>query len=53
MIGGKAGVVFDGETKCDTGPSLLTMKEEIEMVFEACGEKLEDHLTLRSTQHMF
>ena len=53
MIGGKAGVVFDGETKCDTGPSLLTMKEEIEMVFEACGEKLEDHLTLRAHNTCF
>ena len=39
MIGGKAGVVFNGEVM-RYRPKPLTMKQEIEMIFEACGEKL-------------
>jgi len=52
-IGGKAGTTFENKIKLDTGPSLLTMKKEIQMIFEACGEQLEDHLTLRTHQTSF
>ena len=37
-IGGKAGTVSYGDIELDTGPSLLTLKDEINMVFEGCGE---------------
>ena len=52
-IGGKAGTIIKDDLRLDTGPSLLTMKQEIEMVFKACGEKLEEHLTLRPHQTSF
>jgi 1-hydroxycarotenoid 3,4-desaturase len=46
-IGGKAGTIQYGNFSLDTGPSLLTLKDEIKMIFKGCGEVLEEHLTLR------
>lgn len=45
--GGKAGIVtLDGVT-CDTGPSVLTMVDVLEGLFDQVGEELAQRLTLR------
>lgn len=36
-----------GEFRWDCGPSLVTMPQELRDLFEFCGERMEDHLTLR------
>jgi 1-hydroxycarotenoid 3,4-desaturase len=45
--GGKAGVVHLGGVTCDTGPSVLTMVDVLEGLFQQVGESLEQRLTLR------
>ncbi len=42
--GGKAGELWLGRYRFDTGPSLLTMPEVFRELFSLAGEELEDHL---------
>jgi len=43
--GGKMNRVSEKGYRFDTGPSLLTMPDIIDSLFEACGKKREDYLT--------
>jgi phytoene desaturase len=45
-LGGKASRHEEQGFSFDTGPSLLTMPEVVEELFQAAGEKLADHLEL-------
>ena len=45
-VGGKVNHIEAGGYKFDTGASLLTMPHIFEELFEFCGKKLEDYLTL-------
>ena len=51
--GGKAGFININGLSSDTGPSVLTMVEELKNVFTECGEHLEDHLLLRQPEPAF
>lgn len=44
--GGKASTNTLGGYRFDTGPSLLTMKEEFEELFRSCGEEFSDFLEI-------
>lgn len=44
--GGKLNIHEDQGYRFDTGPSLFTMPHILEKLFEDCGEKLSDYLTL-------
>ena len=46
--GGKMREVRADGFRWDTGPSVITMRHVFEELFEAAGEKLEDHLTLQA-----
>lgn len=43
--GGKMNEIIEKEYRFDTGPSLLTMPEIIDSIFDRCGKKREDYLT--------
>ena len=45
-VGGKVNSVEAGEYKFDTGASLITMRHVFEDLFESCGKRIEDYLTL-------
>ncbi|MEM9350725.1 MAG: 1-hydroxycarotenoid 3,4-desaturase CrtD [Pseudomonadota bacterium] len=45
-VGGKMRTVPSEAGPVDTGPTVLTMKPVFEALFEAIGERLEDHVTL-------
>jgi phytoene desaturase len=47
-IGGKINEINTGEFRFDTGPSLLTMPFILESLFEKCGYKLQDFLTIET-----
>lgn len=53
-VGGKLGEVRlqspEGAFRLDAGPTLLTMPHLLEELFADCGERLDDHLTLRPLQ---
>jgi len=51
-IGGKMGEVNGFGYRFDTGPSLLTMPFLLKELFERCGRKLEDYLTLVELEHL-
>jgi phytoene desaturase len=44
--GGKLNLIVDGGFRFDTGPSLLTLPWVFQDLFEAAGQRLEDHLEL-------
>ena len=44
-IGGKMNQISENGYRFDTGPSLLTMPEIIDSLFEKCGRNREDYLT--------
>lgn len=52
-VGGKAGERVVDEVAFDTGPSVLTLPEVFEDLFASCGERLTDHVTLRSPTPAF
>ncbi len=39
-----------GEFRWDCGPSLVTMPEVLRELFEFCGERMEDHISLRRVE---
>jgi phytoene desaturase len=45
-IGGKVNSVEAGGYKFDTGASLLTMRHVLEDLFDFCGKRIEDYLTI-------
>jgi 1-hydroxycarotenoid 3,4-desaturase len=45
--GGKMHEIAFGETRIDSGPTVLTMRWVFEELFEEIGERLEDHVRLR------
>jgi phytoene desaturase len=44
--GGKLNLILDGGFRFDTGPSLVTLPWVLHDLFEAAGQRLEDHLEL-------
>ena len=48
-VGGKMRQVSVAGRSVDAGPTVLTMRHVFEAVFEAAGERLEDHVTLRAS----
>lgn len=49
-VGGKVNFLETGGYKFDTGASLLTMPHVFRELFEFCGERLEDYLTLEKLE---
>ncbi|MFO0653332.1 MAG: NAD(P)-binding protein, partial [Polyangiales bacterium] len=49
-VGGKAREVAVGGARIDSGPTVLTMRHVFDAVFEAAGERLDDHVTLRRAE---
>lgn len=45
--GGKAGELNDKGFRFDTGPSVITMPFILKDLFKACGEDIEDYLTIK------
>jgi 1-hydroxycarotenoid 3,4-desaturase len=48
--GGKLRQVFAGGHPVDSGPTVLTMRWVFDAMFEAAGERLDDHLRLRPAE---
>lgn len=49
-VGGKMRQVTVAGRPVDAGPTVLTMRHVFEAVFEAAGERLEDHVSLRASE---
>ena len=46
-VGGKVNIIESDGYTFDTGASLVTLPEIIADLFESCGERIDDHLSLR------
>ena len=46
-VGGKARRVEIDGRQVDAGPTVFTMRDVFDGIFEACGEQLEDHVNIR------
>ncbi|HSJ79272.1 MAG TPA: NAD(P)-binding protein, partial [Erythrobacter sp.] len=46
-VGGKARRVAVDGAEIDGGPTVFTLRDVFDAVFEACGESLDDHITAR------
>ncbi|MBO0661748.1 phytoene desaturase [Jiella sp. MQZ9-1] len=49
-VGGKLGAVEVAGRPVDVGPTVFTMRDVFDALFEAAGETLDDHLTLRRSE---
>jgi len=45
-LGGKAGEIKINNFRFDTGPSILTLPENLEEFFDLCGEDMNEYLTI-------